>query len=100
MLIRAWRASQNLTLKEAARRLGLKSFGQLSEIERGITFPNQETVSQIEAATNGAVRHEDHQIVWRKQNRQAHRASLAAGRSAARAYRPPADPKTRMKQNG
>ncbi len=85
-MIRAWRMSKKFSLKEAARYLGLKSVGALSEIERGITFPEPKTAVQIEAATLGQVTCADHAAAWRRSHRQEWNLARAAGRKAVGSY--------------
>lgn len=93
MLLRKWRTQKKLNLADAAQFLGLRSFGALSDIERGKAFPTPETITTIYGATRGLVTALDHIAAWRAANPFRFSHLLAAGRSASKAYRPAAKPK-------
>lgn len=89
-MLKKWRLKKGLNLPQAAAFLGLKSASQVFYIERGTTFPMPETIAQIEGATRGEVTAADHWAAWRRAHPGKHLQFRAAGRSAAKAYRPPA----------
>lgn len=86
MLLSRWIASKDLTLREAATLLGLK-LGTLYDIKRGIYVPPGETIAQIQAATSGRVKAQDHQDAWEASHRDKVEKFRAKGRVAAKAKR-------------
>lgn len=95
MLLKTWRLSKNFIVTEAAVYTGV-SVGTFSETERGISLPGADTIFKIEGATKGAVTAADHAAAWRNAHPQQFHQFREAGRSSAKAYRPPA--KTRKKR--
>jgi transcriptional regulator with XRE-family HTH domain len=86
-MLKTWRKKHGLTLVEATRFLGLRSFGALWDIENGKAFPNPETVARIEGATSGAVTITEHWAAWRRANTQKFSQLRAEGRAAAKLHR-------------
>lgn len=95
MLLLAWRQSKNLTVAQAAAYTGV-AVGAFSALERGLALPEVRTLFQIEGATAGAVTAADHAAAWRNAHGQLFHQFREAGRSSAKAFRPPA--KTRKKR--
>lgn len=95
MLLIAWRNSKNLTVAQAAAYCGV-AVGTFSMLERGLALPEVQTLFHIEGATRGAVTAVDHAAAWRNAHPQKFHQFREAGRSSAKAYRPPA--KTRKKR--
>lgn len=95
-MLKKWRLSRGFTYAQAAAFFGLKSPSQLFAVENGDSFPQPETIAQIEGATNGVITAADHMRAWQKKHPLGYSQFRAAGRSAAKAYyRPPAKPKSR-----
>lgn len=84
MLLLEWQKREGLTVTALAERLGFKSVGMVSDIGRGRAFPRPETIYQIDAATLGEVRANDHVEVWAAHNRKLRDRAWKAGRTAAR----------------
>ena len=99
-MLRQWRTKKGLNLADGAAFLGLKSAGALSDLERGVVFPTPETMARIEGATAGAILPAHHWKAWRSAHPQQFAEFRAAGRSAAKAYRSPAQPKTKESKHG
>ena len=86
MLIRAWRKSKRLSIRDGAETLGI-SFGYLSKLENGLIFPDAEIITQIEAATAGAVTVVDHFKAWQRASLEVFKAARLVGWTSARAAR-------------
>ena len=87
MLLLRWRNLKGLTIAEATRRLGFTSQGMLSEIERGISFPQPQTIVQIEAATFRQVTAVDHLDAWMGAHETEQNTAWGIGLNAALSFK-------------
>lgn len=89
MLLIAWRQSKNFTVAQAAAFTGV-SVGAFSFLERGLSLPDPENLFRIEGATKGQVTILDHLAKWQKEHVDEFTRFREAGRSSAKAFKPPA----------